>query len=385
MPQDTIAILPPTTASVDLQKPAGSVTPENSTEAGETSFSLLLQASQESVNRGTGQVLSVPRMNPEEVAGQQGLPQDGKVLPQVVTTELNGTLIQAAGIVPEIAQKLSRVLAEEDGGDSNQETPLTGNVVPFSLPVDLPPPAQDASQASNTPADRVTNIVNEDGLARRSVGQLPLLADPVIPNGHSHQDETASALLSLASGDKGFAQTAVSAADNLAQISTLAQQAQAPSSPSQGADKAVISLPVETPLHAKAWGDEIGNHVQWLLSQKMQVAELRLNPPNLGSVDVRVQLMQDDQFSVHFHTPHALVKDSLEASLPRLRDLMSDNGLNLVNVDVAQHSYSEHQQGEEQAVDQGLNGRESSDSRQSMLVTESEDLVSGRGLLDLYA
>ena len=385
MPQDTITILPSTSQPADLQKPTGSTTSADFTAAGGPSFSLFLQASQQSITGETGKVLPVPQVNPEGLTGQQELPQDGKALPQVVTAELSDTATQVEELAPGIVQKLAGAPHDEDDAGGGQGAPLADDAIPFSPPAALPTlPDPGVKQSANATAATIANAVDDSGLANRSIEQRPLLADTVNSVAQSHQDEAGAASLSAIGGDKGFSQAATSIADNLTQMNTLTQ-AQAPSAPSQVADKAVISLPVETPLHAKAWDDEIGNHVQWLLSQKMQVAELRLNPPNLGNVDVRVQLLQDDQLSVQFHTPHALVKDSLEASLPRLRELMNDNGLNLVNVDVAQHSYSENQQSGEQAVTQGGAGRDDTESMQSMLISEVEHPVSGRGLLDLYA
>jgi flagellar hook-length control protein FliK len=46
--------------------------------------------------------------------------------------------------------------------------------------------------------------------------------------------------------------------------------------------------------------------------------------------------MDGDKASIAFTSHHAGVRDALEASLPRLRDLFAAQGLNLVNVNVSQ-------------------------------------------------
>jgi flagellar hook-length control protein FliK len=70
--------------------------------------------------------------------------------------------------------------------------------------------------------------------------------------------------------------------------------------------------------------------------------ELKLNPAHLGPIEVRVQ-MQNDQAQVSFVAQHGPVRDALEAALPRLREMFTAKGFNLVDVNVSQHSFAEQQ------------------------------------------
>lgn len=97
---------------------------------------------------------------------------------------------------------------------------------------------------------------------------------------------------------------------------------------------------ITTPLGASGWGQELGGRVQWMMTQGVQVAALHINPPHLGPVEVRI-VMDQDQAHISFSAPHMLTRDALEASIPKLRDMLSDNGLNLANVNVASHSFSD--------------------------------------------
>ncbi len=107
-------------------------------------------------------------------------------------------------------------------------------------------------------------------------------------------------------------------------------------------DKQVSSLPINTPFNQQGWSDEIGDRVRWLVNQNVQSAELRLNPPHLGPLDVKVTV-QNDQMNILFTAHHAAVRDALESAIPRLREMFGDNGLNLVDVDISQHSSSDDQ------------------------------------------
>ena len=77
-------------------------------------------------------------------------------------------------------------------------------------------------------------------------------------------------------------------------------------------------------------------------AQKLQGAQIKLNPAQLGPMEVRIQ-MQHDQASIQFTSAHAVVRDALEAALPRLRDMFESAGVQLVNVDVSGQSIA-HQQ-----------------------------------------
>ena len=90
---------------------------------------------------------------------------------------------------------------------------------------------------------------------------------------------------------------------------------------------------VATPLGSAAWGDDFSQKVNWMVSQKNQVAELHLNPPNLGPLDVVIKIT-DNQATAFFTSPHAMVRDAVESALPKLRELLADNGIMLSNASV---------------------------------------------------
>lgn len=99
---------------------------------------------------------------------------------------------------------------------------------------------------------------------------------------------------------------------------------------------------LQTPFRQPGWDQALSERVLWAASQKLQSAEIKLNPPSLGPIEVRVQMHQD-QAQVSFTAQHAVVREALEASMPRLRDMLNASGFNLVDVNVSQHSFAEQQ------------------------------------------
>ncbi|MDH5517302.1 MAG: flagellar hook-length control protein FliK [Gammaproteobacteria bacterium] len=92
---------------------------------------------------------------------------------------------------------------------------------------------------------------------------------------------------------------------------------------------------VMTPVGQKQWGAEFSQRVSLMINNgQQQVAELRLNPAHLGPVSVRLQL-DDDKASLSFLTHQSSVKDAIEQSLPKLREQLQQQGLDLGHVDVS--------------------------------------------------
>jgi len=113
--------------------------------------------------------------------------------------------------------------------------------------------------------------------------------------------------------------------------------APAPSAAIPAGAMPAITIPVAQP----GWDQALGQRVQWLVGQQLQSAELRITPPHLGPIEVRISIGQDQQTVVNFASPHAAVRDAIEAAVPRLRDMLGNNGQDLVNVNVSQHSFAE--------------------------------------------
>ncbi|MGD9788685.1 MAG: flagellar hook-length control protein FliK [Sulfuricellaceae bacterium] len=130
-----------------------------------------------------------------------------------------------------------------------------------------------------------------------------------------------------------------------------AQQTMAQPSSSAHAASTDGTARIQQPVGAPGWSGELGQKVVWMVGQQKQSAELQLNPPNLGPLEVRISLNQD-QMSATFVSHHAAVREAIEAALPRLREMLADNGIALGNVSVGAESFAQQQQ-QQQAAFQG--------------------------------
>lgn len=128
---------------------------------------------------------------------------------------------------------------------------------------------------------------------------------------------------------------------NLTEISATAQQsgalasAQAATTANSIRDVAASGpLAVHTPLAQTGWGNEFSQKVTWLATQRDQSAELHINPPHLGPLDVVIKVSAD-QATALFTSPHSAVREAIEQALPRLREMLADNGIMLGNATVS--------------------------------------------------
>ncbi len=96
-------------------------------------------------------------------------------------------------------------------------------------------------------------------------------------------------------------------------------------------------LTLGTPFNQLAWRDEIGQKLTWMISHHRQQAELMLNPTHLGLIEVTL-VLDGNQASASFNSPHPGVRESLENSIARLRETLADAGITLGQTHVGAES-----------------------------------------------
>ncbi len=142
-----------------------------------------------------------------------------------------------------------------------------------------------------------------------------------------------------------------------------------------------ITVPPQHPQ----WSQALGERLHWMVSQQLQSAEIRLDPPELGSLDVKV-VVNKDHATVHFVTHNPQVRDALETATPRLREMFADAGLNLGDVNVSQESFQQ-QAAHDEAARQGASGAVDSSEEDAVIAPVGGPSVHprrGQGLLDTY-
>ncbi|MBC3880308.1 flagellar hook-length control protein FliK [Undibacterium sp. LX40W] len=84
---------------------------------------------------------------------------------------------------------------------------------------------------------------------------------------------------------------------------------------------------------SKAWDQAIGQKVVWMVAGGEQSAELTLNPPDLGPLQV-VLSISDNQVDASFVSSHLDVREAIEAAAPQLREMLDNAGISLTGFSV---------------------------------------------------
>ncbi|CAJ1813103.1 hypothetical protein HLBENOHH_01370 [Aeromonas dhakensis] len=119
---------------------------------------------------------------------------------------------------------------------------------------------------------------------------------------------------------------------------------------------------------------QLHQKVNLMLADKLQQAEIQLDPLGLGKMKIQIQIDSSNQANVHFVVQHGQTREMLEQAMPRLRDMLAGQGIQLGQTQVQQ----QQSQGQSGFSGQGQQGQKGSGSFAETGQTEAE--VTGAGM-----
>ena len=143
-----------------------------------------------------------------------------------------------------------------------------------------------------------------------------------------------------------------------------------------------MSMPQGMKPGMPVWNQAINERIMMLSTQNGRFAEIQLDPPELGSLQVKLQV-KNDQVSIVFNTPHASVREALEQGLPRLREMFEEQGLSLGDASV--DDQAEQQARDEEAESTGYGQAASTDGSSNVVEGEQVMQQESLSLVDYYA
>ena len=204
--------------------------------------------------------------------------------------------------------------------------------------------ALDPQTAADTTAVLDANALPASALPASALPASALPAGPALPH-LGPKTAAANALSALApeAPKEVLAapvfETASSRTEAPLAFSIAAQATETGSSaPTRGVPEPSAS--VQTRVGERAWDQAVGEKLVWMVNQKHQVAQLHLNPPELGPLKISISLDQN-QASAQFFSAHASVREALETAMPRLREMLADSGITLGNASVGAEAFRE--------------------------------------------
>ncbi len=228
--------------------------------------------------------------------------------------------------------------------------------------------ANSAKEEAKAPAAGVTKITAQSASLLQTNKDVPLNISTAfaakVENlfaGNAADSESAEALTKIVSSHPAMQQSTVS--------SHAAMKPQ---------------IPVNIHFGRPEWAGMVAERSAMMAAQSIKFAELQLDPPELGPLQVKVSVNQDNQATVTFVSANAQVREALDQSANRLRELLQEQGVDLMNVDVSDHSSSDTQEGKD--GEEGSNGS----SGEGDLLEENETtretwMVNDPNVVDYYA
>jgi flagellar hook-length control protein FliK len=342
-------------------------------------------------------LLALKATNPPQPGALQ--PQNTAVTPPTVTDAESATTLSASTTAAQPVAVLSQPVAGDDvGEDSGDSLPESGTDLPLadleignllasldlttSTPTApaavapaLPTETQTATRAAPAP-DAVMSL-QQPGLAGNDPNGSPTAIvwhDTADASGATADDPGSAATAPTTPGDGAESANQrgmelALPAEFRARLDTLLNATHRPAfagsdngfaaggvslfagptglpttSPGSAADQAFAHLPVLEPLNDRqALAQNLGDRLLLMADKGLQSATLKLQPEHLGPMEVRIQVDGEGTAQVLFSAHHVQTREALESTIPRLRELFADQGLNLAqaNVDSGRSAFAQ--------------------------------------------
>jgi flagellar hook-length control protein FliK len=229
-----------------------------------------------------------------DAATRQPLPAEPPIDPAAAATNQAALAAAAAGSAPQPGSAAARATGQRSSGASAVAAGLR---------------AADAADGRSTAG----------GDPLRS-GTLPVSLDA---------DALARAIgdrLRQASPERGADPQAPPTGSFAASLQAAGQAAGHPPPPAEPAP--ATSYPITVPFSDPRFGDALSERVTWLVREGLQTAELTLHPKELGPIKIELAL-DGEAASIGFSASQADTRAAIEQALPKLRDMLAGQGLQL--------------------------------------------------------
>ncbi|EGR2421107.1 flagellar hook-length control protein FliK [Vibrio cholerae] len=255
---------------------------------------------------------------------------------------------ELAALAPELKAML------EEGGKAKAPVP---NALAQSVAQGLTP-AHLAAQQTGTAAlpmnPTAATPIDMAALAPQTVAANPMLNPAATVNPELAASSAMLAALggrALAGSDERRA-VSESGQEGLAQqIAAAAGQGTAQNQALNRAESQLVQTnATPVPLNKEMAADQLAERVQMMMSKNLKNIDIRLDPPELGRMHIRMN-MQGDGATVHFTVANQHAREALEQTMPRLREMLAQQGVQLGDTSVQQQSAGQQQRytGQEQS------------------------------------
>lgn len=253
---------------------------------------------------------------PAAEAAAQALPVEGALAATAIGADAGRAQTAAAGLHVAALQAGAAGSARAVDTDAQVTQPpelLAGNEENASLPRAPQSAAADFSQAQPSLASAITAASKTDGGATPTALLEALQLKPA-PR--------------LDSKPAPAAATAQTASPTGLEFHSLLRDSQSLLAP-------VTASPARLEPGSPQFTSALGQQIAWMADQKVGRAELRLDPEDLGPLEVSLEL-DGDEIRAEFSSRSAEVRSLLDSQVPKLRELLAEQGFSLADAQIGQ-------------------------------------------------
>ncbi|GAL23095.1 flagellar hook-length control protein FliK [Vibrio maritimus] len=135
-------------------------------------------------------------------------------------------------------------------------------------------------------------------------------------------------------------------------------------------------------------GEQVAERVQMMMSKNLKHVDIRLDPPDLGRMQIRMSL-NNDSATVHFTVQNQQTRDMVDQAMPRLREMLSQQGIQLADTSVQQQGqqqrHASHGSGNGGPSSGGTNGSADSEANVEGGVTVDVAVNKNKDGISYYA
>ncbi|WP_064605434.1 flagellar hook-length control protein FliK [Photobacterium sp. J15] len=250
--------------------------------------------------------------------------QAGSKLAEVNSAELSAGTQASADIPADLKAKLDSVFAT---GSQQAANPVSGSVLGEAAATPLGAPLTQAQTAAQNQAvqSQAMNALTAGMMAAEGAN----VDGEAAANGMAAGTAALAAAVDTAAPDNGATDAKAELQHSVSGLTTSHAQA----AKAEAAQAAQAQSPLQ--LSKEQAGDQLAERVQMMMSKNLKHVDIRLDPPELGKLQIKLSLNQD-QASVQFTVGNQQTRDLVEHAMPRLRELLSQQGLQLAQSSVQQ-------------------------------------------------
>jgi flagellar hook-length control protein FliK len=336
-------------------------------------------------DRLDGTDLSARRKStPRQIAGEQSILNPGKASSAVpltaqMTAQLRSAIAQARN--PD-----QRAAMSAPGQTRNESQPGQASLLGALGAVTEPGDAEASTQLSAHRARMALSVNGQQPTTAKTAVSDHSIALQAMTQEQPTEGRMTSEMQSARSLSFELPSQSMNASTTSAQASPAAAVTTAPNAVtaaplSRAGGEHVMQTQPGTPQ----FSEELGGQVRVFVNNGLQEARLQLTPADLGKVQITIN-MEGEHARVVFVAETAAARDLLDQSMPRLREMLQQSGIQLAQGDVSDQAESQRREGSAGGEAEALaqSGPETASDSEEPRFDPAQGEVSDSGRVDTY-